>query len=95
LLNRVLSIATVTIPLLTATFAVAQNAPPPVELQPGVSAKILGLKRVPGQQIVQLDYEISNTGGAPVNLAEIGIGRASYGLMKSPCMTSPTKSVSR
>src|SRR4051812_44057465 len=30
LLNRVLSIATVTILLLTATFAVAQNAPPPV-----------------------------------------------------------------
>jgi hypothetical protein len=89
--NRVLSIATVTIELLTATFALAQNGPPAVELQPGVSAKILDLKRVPGQQIVQLDYEISNNGDAPVNVAEIGIGRASYGLNEITLYDFPNK----
>lgn len=86
-----LSIVTITTPLLAATLALAQNLPPAVELQPGVSAKILDLKRVPGQQIVQLDYEISNTGDAPVNLAEIGIGRASYGLNDITLYDFPNK----
>lgn len=66
--------------LVAAPAAFAQSAPMTVELQPGVSARIIDLKRVPGQDIIQLDYEVINNGTAPVNVAEIGIGRAAYGL---------------
>ncbi len=63
-----------------APAAWAQAAPMTVELQPGVTAKVIDLKHVPGQDIVQLDYEVTNNSQTAVSLAEIGIGRVSYGL---------------
>ena len=69
----------------------ASAAPMTVELQPGVTAQVLDLKRVPGQEIVQLDYEVTNNGPTDVNLAEIGIGRAAYGLNEITLYDFPNK----
>ncbi|MEA3533246.1 hypothetical protein [Rhizobium sp. CC-YZS058] len=77
--------------LLAGPAALAQDAPKIVELQPGVSARVIDLKRVPGQEIVQLDYEVTNNSSAAVNLAEIGIGRAAYGLNEITLYDFPNK----
>jgi hypothetical protein len=66
--------------LFAAPAAFAQSSSKTVELQPGVSARVIDLKRVPGQEIVQLDYEVVNNSSTAVNLAELGIGRVGYGL---------------
>lgn len=66
--------------LFAAPAAFAQSPLMTVELRPGVSAKVIDLKRVPGQEIVQLDYEVVNNSSNAVNLAELGIGRVGYGL---------------
>jgi len=47
--------------------------------------------RVPGQELVQLDYEITNSGSTPVNIAEIGTGRLSYGLNEIMLYDFPNK----
>lgn len=80
MLKRLLMPLAAALPLVAAPAALAQTAPMTVELKPGVTAKVLGLKHVPGQQIVQLDYEITNSGGTAVNVADLGIGRPGYGL---------------
>ena len=41
----------------------AAQTPMGVEVAPGVTATVLGIKRVPGQDLVQLDYEIANNSG--------------------------------
>lgn len=66
--------------LFAAPAAFAQSPSMTVELRPGVSAKVIDLKRVPGQEIVQLDYEVVNNSSNAVNLAGLGIGRVGYGL---------------
>ncbi len=71
--------------------ALAQTAAMTAELQPGVTAKVIGIKRVPGQDIVQLDYEIANTSGRPVDVAAIGIGRTGYGLNEITLLDFPAK----
>ncbi|KQR75667.1 hypothetical protein [Rhizobium sp. Leaf341] len=77
--------------LVFTSAAFAQSAPMTVELQSGVSARIVDLKRVPGQDIVQLDYEVINNSNAAVNIAEIGIGRAAYGLNEITLYDFPNK----
>lgn len=69
----------------------ADNASSMVELQPGVIAKVIDLKRVPGQDIVQLDYEIRNDSSTDVKVAELGIGRVSYGLNEITLYDFPNK----
>ena len=46
---------------------------------------------MPGQELVQLDYEITNSGSTPVNIAEIGTGRLSYGLNEIMLYDFPNK----
>lgn len=91
-LNRHLfSIAVFGLSLFAGQAVRAEGPAMSVELQPNVTARIVDLKRVPGQDIVQLDYEIVNGGSEPVNLAEIGIGRVSYGLNEITLYDFPNK----
>jgi hypothetical protein len=39
-----------------------------ITLVPGLTAKVVALKRLPGQKIVQLDYELVNSGGEAIDL---------------------------
>jgi hypothetical protein len=77
--------------LFAVPVAFAQSPSMTVELQPGVSAKVIDLKRVPGQEIVQLDYEVVNNSSTAVNLAEVGIGRMGYGLNEITLYDFPNK----
>lgn len=57
-----------------------QDASKSTELVPGVSASVVSLKRVPGQKMLQLDYEVKNTGTDAVAVDALGIGSSAYGL---------------
>ena len=91
MLRKIRFLLIVAMPLLASSVVSAENSNLSVELQPSVTAKVIDLKRVPGQDIVQLDYEVFNSGSTPVNLAEIGIGRASYGLNEITLYDFPNK----
>jgi len=61
--------------------ALAQDAAPmTAELVPGVTAKVISIKPVPGQKMLQLDYEITNNSGKPVMPGDLGLGDGQYGL---------------
>ncbi|MCO6050303.1 hypothetical protein NGM99_10960 [Mesorhizobium sp. RP14(2022)] len=85
------SLLVVALSLIGVSAAFAQNASMTVELRPGISAKVIDLKRVPGQEIVQLDYEVVNNSSTAVNLAELGIGRVGYGLDEITLYDFPNK----
>lgn len=67
--------------LATPVAGLAQDAAPmTAELIPGVIAKVISIKQVPGQKVLQLDYEITNNSGKPVMRGELGLGDGQYGL---------------
>lgn len=91
MLRRSIALMSTVLSLLYAPSVFAEGGTMTVELQPNISARVLDLKRVPGQAIVQLNYEIANNSSADVSLAELGIGRFGYGLNEITLYDFPNK----